>query len=182
MSKLVNESEGWIRKQREIELLANGEVTLHKAIVPNITNNLDGMASAVVTASRNLQAKCIIVLSRNGNTCINIAKFHPDVPIVGIVPSQKIGRFLQIYRGVHPVVASRDLSSTTDTDRFTTAIEHATNLGFCKTGDTVIIVCYETAIAKLSAAVSMRVAKVTGPLVKTSVNDGDIPENSIYTN
>ena len=100
MSKLIHEAEGWIARQRDLDYQAHGTQQLHKPIVPNITNHLDGMASAVVKASRNLHAKCIIVLSRNGNTCINISKFRPDVPIVGIVPSHKIGKFLQIYRGV----------------------------------------------------------------------------------
>ena len=100
MSKLIHEAEGWIARQRDMDYKAHGTQQLHKPIVPVITNHLDGMASAVVKASRNLNAKCVIVLSRNGNTCRNIAKFRPDVPIVAIVPSQKVGRFLQIHRGV----------------------------------------------------------------------------------
>eukprot|EP01006_Ploeotia_vitrea_P020758 TRINITY_DN53055_c0_g1_i1.p1 TRINITY_DN53055_c0_g1~~TRINITY_DN53055_c0_g1_i1.p1 ORF type:complete len:579 (-),score=-8.52 TRINITY_DN53055_c0_g1_i1:27-1763(-) len=180
MAKLIQEAEGWISRQREIDYQAHGTQQLHKPIVPEITNHIDGMASAIVKASRNLRAKCIIVLSRNGNTCINISKFRPDVPIVSIVPSQKVGRFLQLHRGCHPVVASRDLSSTGDSERFRTAIDTATSLGFCKVGDTVIIVCYETAVAKLSPAVSMRVAKVTNVAALTSDQNATTPSNTIY--
>ena len=31
--------------------------------------------------------------------------FRPPVPIVTIVSSPKVGRLLQMYRGVHPVLA-----------------------------------------------------------------------------
>ena len=145
---------------------------------------MDGMAGTVVRASRSLNAKCIICLSRNGNTAINVAKYSPDVPIVAIVPNQKIGRFLQLHRAVHPVVGDRDLSSTTDTERYGTAVEIASKLGFCDTGDTVIIVSYESAVERLSEAVSMKVAKVTK---MASIEDrdstsssSDIPQSAIH--
>lgn len=132
-----------------------------KIPVPPITNNFEGMASAVVKASRNLKATCILVLSKTGNTAINVAKFRPDVPVVCFVPSQKTGRLLQVHRGIHPVVASRDLSSPSNEKRFTEAVDYAVSMGFCKRDNTVIIVCYENSTESLSPAVSMRVAKVT---------------------
>ncbi len=161
MYRIVNEAEGWIKRQRDVEFAKNGQLILHNPVVPSVTSNhLDGMASAVVRASRSLNAKCIVVLSKTGNTAINIAKFYPDIPIVTLIPSQKVGRFLQLYRGIHPVLAHKDLSNPADLSRFTVAIEAAKNLGFCKVDDTVIIVGYEEPIDQLSSAVSMRVAKV----------------------
>ena len=78
------------------------------------------------------------------------------------------------------MIASRDLSSTGDSERFRIAIETATTLGFCDVGDTVIIVCYESAVAKLSPAVSMRVAKVTNVASLSSTNYTVTPPNTIY--
>lgn len=162
MYKLVNEAEGWLRKQRTQDHMVNGTLTVHKPIVPVLTPNdhLVGMASAVVKASRSLHATCIIVLSKTGNTAINVAKFRPDIPIVCLIPNHKVGRFLQIHRGIHPVVPPRDLSETNDPERFEVAIDSAKKLGFCKDHDTVIIVCYESPKNVLSSAVSMRVAQV----------------------
>jgi pyruvate kinase len=186
MYKLVIEAEGWIKRQREGDYKHNGTLTVHRPITPVANlNHMDGMAGTVVRASRSLGAKCIICLSRNGNTAINVAKYSPDAPIVAIVPNQKIGRFLQLHRAVHPVVGDRDLSCTTDTDRYGTAVEIATKLGFCDTGDTVIIVSYESAVQRLSEAVSMKVAKVTKmPTLEDrdrveAAIAGSIPESAI---
>lgn len=162
MYNIVNESEGWITKQRALDFAEHGTLTVHRPVVPVITkNHMDGMASAIVRASRSLGAQCIIVLTNSGNTAINVAKYFPDCPIVAMVPNQKVGRFLQLHRGVHPVVASKDLSNYTDVSRFDHAIEYAKQLGFCSVKDTVIIVSYETALEQLSSGVSMRIAQVT---------------------
>lgn len=186
MRKLASEAEGWLKSQREGDFKHNGTLTVHRPITPvSNLNHMDGMAATVVRASRSLNAKCIICLSRNGNTAINVAKYSPDVPIVALVPNQKIGRFLQLHRAVHPVVGDRDLSCTTDTERYGTAVEIATSLGFCTTGDTVIIVSYESAVARLSEAVSMKIAKVTG---MASIHDREavsagqptIPQSAIH--
>lgn len=182
MYKLVNEAEGWMRQQREADFRHNSTLTVHRPVTPmQNLNHMDGMAGSVVRASRSLGAKCIICLSRNGNTAIRVARYHPDVPIVAIVPNQKIGRFLQIHRAVHPVVADRDLSSTTDTGRYGTAIEIATELGFCATGDTVLIVSYESAVQRLSESVSMKVAKVTkmARITDTPTITDEIPKSAI---
>lgn len=183
MYKLVNEAEGWIKKQRMDDYLRHNTLTVHRPVTPlQNHNHMDGMASSIVRASRSLNAKCIICLSRNGNTAIRIARYFPDVPIVAIVPNVKIGRFLQIHRAVHPVVADRDLSSTTDITRNSTAIEMATELGFCTTGDTVIIVSYESAVQQLSEAVSMKVAKVTkrATIADRITHDEFIPKSGIH--
>ena len=162
MYNIVNESEGWITKQRELDYEEHGTLTVHKPIVPPVTDNhMDGMASAIVRASRSLHAQCIIVLTNTGTTAINVSKFFPDCPIVDMVPNQKVGSFLQLHRGVHPVLASKDLSNYTDVNRFDHAIDYAKQLGFCNVNDTVIVASHETALEQLSSGISMRIAQVT---------------------
>lgn len=69
MYKLVNEAEGWMKKQRTDDFIRHNTLTVHRPVTPvQNHNHMDGMASSVVRASRSLNAKCIICLSRNGNT------------------------------------------------------------------------------------------------------------------
>lgn len=51
---------------------------------------------SVAEASKNLSAACIIVISKTGQTAMNISKFRPRIPIVTIVPNAKAGRLLQV--------------------------------------------------------------------------------------
>ena len=69
MYSLVREAEGWMKQQRQEDYTRHSTLTVHRPVTPlQNVNHLDGMAASVVRASRSLGAKCIICLSRNGNT------------------------------------------------------------------------------------------------------------------
>lgn len=156
MRSIVDQVEAW-------SLKAKDENSRRSRNVPVITNHYEGMASAVVSASKNLSATCIVMLSQTGRTARYISKYNPSVPVVCFVPTQKIGRLLQIHRGVHPVVVpSKDLSAASDSDRFDTAIDHVLSMGFCKNGDTVLFVSCDdqSPQGRLTSGVSMKVVQV----------------------
>jgi hypothetical protein len=74
---------------------------------------------------------------------------------------------LQIYRGVYPVVLAPEEEAAVATDpsgvrSHELEVDRAVALGFCKPGDTVIIVASEKAKANsvMGHAIAMRVVQV----------------------
>ena len=153
MNKIIANAEQW-----------GGENDVATIPHPSFESATDSIAVGAAESSKSLGASCIIVLSKSGATAQAIAKFRPDVPIVTFVPNQKAGRMLQLHRGVHPVFIenaknqARILSS--DSSRFGMAVAHAASLGFCESGDKVIIVAAEAGDKVLSTSLSMRIATV----------------------
>jgi pyruvate kinase len=153
MNKIINNAEQW-----------GGENDVSSIPHPEYENPIDSIAIGAAEASKSLGASCIIVLSKSGSTAQAVSKFRPDVPIVTYVPNQKLGRMLQLHRGIHPVLLettkdqARILSS--DPSRFGLAVSHAASLGFCKAGDKVIIVAAEAGDNVLSTSLSMRITTV----------------------
>jgi pyruvate kinase len=64
---------------------------------------------------------------------------RPKVPIIAFCPSAKIGRLLQVCRGIHPDV-SAELSGASPAKRAEHAVEDAKRMGYVETGDEVVIV------------------------------------------
>lgn len=145
MKRIVDQAEHWLEKNPS---LSQAAVNKPKGK----DNTIDAMAYAAVEASKNLNATCIVVLSKSGQTAINLSKYRPHVPIVCLVPTQKAARLLQMHRCIHPVV-----SSCTNTD---TAIKEATMLGFCVKGDNAVVVAGEKETDVAGTAITIRVAKV----------------------
>merc|ERR1712228_465768 len=71
-----------------------------------------------------------------------ISSYRPHMPIVAFCPSEKIGRQLQIFRGVHPVLG--DLSGVTPSKRAAQALNDSKHMGFVEPGDEVVIVTLES--------------------------------------
>jgi pyruvate kinase len=97
------------------------------------------IAKAAVTAAHERDCAAILVLTNHGTLPPLVSANRPKVPIVAFCPSAKIGRLLQVYRGIHPVVA--DLAAhETPAKRAEHAVEDAKRMGYVETGDEVVIV------------------------------------------
>ena len=131
MKRICDQAEEWTNKNRDLNTAV--------VVKPDSNNHdsLEGVAFAVSEASKSLQASCIIVVSDDFATLTRVSKFRPYVPIVTLVPSQKIGRLVQMYRGVFPVVA--DGGKSTKSMSMTEAKGLAKKMGFCESGDKVIM-------------------------------------------
>lgn len=93
--------------------------------------------AAVAAAATHLNLKCIIVISANGDMAIDIAKYRPIVPIVCYVENKKIGRLLQVYRGIHPVTTN---GAASEISAYDSAITYAKSMDFCGPNDRVVVV------------------------------------------
>jgi len=91
------------------------------------------MARAAVTASHERpNCTAILVLTHQGSLPKLVASFRPHVPIYAFCPVPKVGRQLQLYRGIHPIVGAECSPSG--------AVDMAINMGKVKSGDEVVIV------------------------------------------
>jgi pyruvate kinase len=95
------------------------------------------VAKAAVAAAHDRKCTAILALVNHGTLPPLLAANRPNVPILAFCPSAKIGRLLQIYRGVHPVVG---LAGVSQHKRPEHAVEDAKKMGYVKSGDEVVIV------------------------------------------
>jgi pyruvate kinase len=146
------------------KIVANSEKygkAFHVAVdqLPSHDESYQGFAYAVSEASKNIKASCIVVITGSGVTAANIARFRPHIPIVTIVPNAKAGRMLQMFRGVHPVLAPEDFKMSSP-DRFSLGVQRAMDLGFCESGDNVIVVASDATKGVIENSLSMRLVRV----------------------
>ncbi len=184
MRKLSVEAEVWTRRQSSIDMRFSAEANTLVKMSPREMDTQHGIGFAVAEASKNMHAKCILVLDKGdgdnhkhnhnshnshnssgenetveevkGEMAKIISMYRPHVPIVTFVHTAKLGRQLQIYRGVHPVFYPPTYSAE-NAHRLSDVVAHAVSLGYCACGDTLLLVGIENEGPSLSTGVSMRV-------------------------
>ena len=121
---------------------------------------LDATASAIAEAANNLDGvAAVIVLANRIEVPAAISKFRPGVPIISFVGKAKHGRQLQLYRGVHPVLATQDMFDA-NVDPLSVAVEHAMILRFISTGDKVILVAPVDGTDRVSTSLTFKCVEV----------------------
>lgn len=121
---------------------------------------LDATAHAIAETTFALEGvTAVLVLANSIELPAAIAKFRPTVPIIAFVVDAKVGRFLQIHRGVHPVLATQDMFDE-DADPLTVAVEHAMILKFVKPGDKILLVNPTGGNDRISTGISSRIVTV----------------------
>ena len=98
------------------------------------------IARAAVAASKERSCAAILVLTNHGTLPRLVAAYRPDIPIYAFCPSAKMGRQLQIYRGIHPIVGLKDVPQA---KRAQQAVADATAMGYIRSGDEVVVVAME---------------------------------------
>jgi pyruvate kinase len=99
------------------------------------------IAKAAVTAAHERDCSAILVLTNHGTLPPLVSANRPKVPIIAFCPTAKIGRLLQVYRGIHPVVnAELAGAGVSPAKRAEHAVEDAKRMGYIEAGDEVVIV------------------------------------------
>jgi len=114
------------------------------------------IAKAAVTAARERHAAAILVLTSHGTLPRLVSGYRPDVPILAFCPTAKMGRQLQLHRGVHPVIANAALSPAR---QYAAAMRRAEQMGVVEPGDDVICVMMEED-DEVGRFATMKVARV----------------------
>lgn len=96
------------------------------------------IARAAVTSSQErTDTAAILVLTNHGTLPRLVSAFRPHVPILSFVPTAKLGRQLQLYRGVIPIVGLNDIPVS---EKPLKAIQMAKDMGYVRPGEEVVIV------------------------------------------
>ena len=125
--------------------------------MPDHADSRESIAIAAVGGSKALGSACIAVFCKTGTTAKNISKFRPSCPILAFVTNPKMGRMLQMYRGIHPVLLDDGHLHGMDSERFGTLAKKAKSLGFVKGGDKMVVVAAEAENENVSTAHSMHI-------------------------
>ena len=128
--------------------------------------NKPSMARAVVQAARDEEVDLIICVTSSGKTAEKLSAEKGPVPIMAFVASEKVGRQLNLNRGVWPVFGENlelpvgDESELQYMLRPKQAVRKAKELGLVHSGDTVLIVLSEPSSSDLEQTFSTRTAVV----------------------
>ena len=147
--KMMNEI---IRSAEQYARVGALAKTFTQNFVPDFSEGAEtadvAIAKAAVTAVK--ERKCVAVLVfTNNNLPGLVAAFRPAVPILAFCESAKIGRQLQLHRGVHPIVGSAE-----------NAMEEAKSMGYLEAGDEVVIVSVEDGEKSGEKSAVMKIATV----------------------
>lgn len=120
------------------------------------SSDIESIASSAVKTANERKAKLLIVLTDTGYTARMVAKYKPTVPVMCFTASKKIGRQLQIHRGLYPVVPDASDRRPTTAE----AIAAAKKMGWLVPGDRVVMLSADKLSDDLGKQTVMRVADV----------------------
>lgn len=116
-------------------------------LCPRPADTVESICMAAVSASLELNAGAILVLTTSGHTARLLAKYRPVCPIIMVTRSEAASRYSHLYRGVYPFYFPEkkpDFSVHVwqeDVDkRLKWGIEHGLKLEVIAPGDSVVCV------------------------------------------
>ncbi|KAM5442859.1 Pyruvate kinase [Microsporum ferrugineum] len=75
-----------------------------RSLAPRPSDTLESIAMAAVSASLELNAGAILVLTTSGNTARLLSKYRPVCPIIMVTRNPRAARYSHLYRGVYPFI------------------------------------------------------------------------------
>ncbi|KAJ5988693.1 Pyruvate kinase [Penicillium waksmanii] len=116
-------------------------------LAPRPTETSESIAMAAVSASLELNAGAIVVLTTSGKTARLLSKYRPVCPIIMVTRNATASRYSHLYRGVWPFYFSEKKPDFNvkiwqeDVDRrLKWAINHGLKLGIVNKGDPIVCV------------------------------------------
>ncbi|KAL1974443.1 hypothetical protein VTN31DRAFT_4647 [Thermomyces dupontii] len=116
-------------------------------LCPRPANTVEAIAMSAVSASLELNAGAILVLTTSGNTARLLAKYRPVCPIIMVTRNPIAARYSHLYRGVYPFIfpeAKPDFNVVPwqeDVDRrLKWGIAQGIKLGVINRGDSIVCV------------------------------------------
>ena len=96
----------------------------------------DAIAAAATEVARSVEATTIVSFTSSGQTTLRVARDRPDVPVLGLTPSEAVARRLALVWGTHSVVTP-DVSSFDEMAARASSV--ALREGFAGPGDKIAI-------------------------------------------
>lgn len=127
MNQIIREAERFLEKRPDI---VGSAPSLAATNVSDLSNYC--MANAAVSAAVQHRASAILVHTNSGKLARIMAAYRPNRPIVACLQGKnafKLGRQLNIHRGIHPIIVTPEKGS----------IETAKQLGCIRAGDHIVL-------------------------------------------
>ena len=102
------------------------------------TNITDAISYATCTTANDLNAPCIVAVTKSGLTVREVSKYRPEAIILGLTPDERVQRQLNLTWGCYPSLVNIDNISSGDLFQNTANI--ANEKGFAKKGDVIVTV------------------------------------------
>ena len=133
---------GVVRTMHEIisEIESSDEYSnlLEQRVSSVVSSNTEALSRSARYLSRDVHSTAIIVVSDSGYTALKTSKFRPSVPILAIVPSEKICRRLSLSWGVSAKIGL--LQNEQSFEITNDAVSIALSSNTVHSGDTVVII------------------------------------------
>lgn len=160
MNEIILGSERFHRAKPEIT--GGGAIN---AALAQMDDNVDAtkdasfraLAKSAVVAAEETNACAIILATTQYRLPQLVSSYRPNLPIITFCPSEKVGRQLQIYRGLHPVIG---LQGTSEHNLTGAAIKDAKAMGLVEEGDKVVIISLDFEDTDLGTSAVMKIATV----------------------
>jgi pyruvate kinase len=118
----------------------------------------DAIAAAARQVANTISAAAIVTFSNSGSTTLRAARERPEVPIIGLSPTEQTARAMTLAWGVHSV-RSRDVND------FASMVGRAAHIanreGFAKKGDHIVVTA-GVPFGHPGSTNVLRIAPVTG--------------------
>ena len=188
---------GVVRTMHEIisEIESSDEYSnlLEQRVSSVVSSNTEALSRSARYLSRDVHSTAIIVVSDSGYTALKTSKFRPSVPILAIVPSEKICRRLSLSWGVSAKIGL--LQNEQSFEITNDAVSIALSSNTVHSGDTVVIISgilprlswnttntlqVHIASEVIDSGEGVVSGKVSGPLFRLSnTNAKSIPNGAI---
>lgn len=106
--------------------------SLERLSNPNIT---DAISHATCTSAYDLNAKCIITVTKSGNTARMLSRYRSSIDVVGCTTHNHVARQMNLSWGVTPIVIDEEKETF---ELINHAVSKLQNLGFVETDDIVV--------------------------------------------
>lgn len=188
---------GVVRTMHEIisEIESSDEYSdlLEQRVSSVVSSNTEALSRSARYLSRDVHSTAIIVVSDSGYTALKTSKFRPSVPILSIVPSERICRRLSLSWGVSAKLGL--LQNEQSFEITNDAVSIALSSNIVRSGDTVVIISgilphlswnttntlqVHIASEVIDSGEGVVSGKVSGPLFRLSnLNAKSIPNGAI---
>lgn len=130
-----------IRMMDKIAKVAELEKESYKKSISSATYGLsmtNAVSHATCNTARELDAACIVTITKSGHTARSVSKFKPSCPIVACTSNERVQRQLSLVWGCTPLLIDYNDEDTTDTI-FAKAVEKIQEMELAEKGDIIIL-------------------------------------------
>ncbi|MCL2415368.1 MAG: pyruvate kinase [Defluviitaleaceae bacterium] len=106
----------------------------------NATNVTNAITHATCTTAADLNATCIVNVTKSGFTARMVSKYRPKCPVLAVAHDEHVWRQMNLVWGVKPHLPATPIDAIKESDLFDLATHAALDSGVAKNGDIIVVV------------------------------------------